>query len=67
MRTAGKAGGSAPNAEPGVAAVEIAHLAGAHMRGTDGQARLAFIEQVEIDEIGERAFQRRRRVVAGIV
>ena len=41
MRTAGKAGGSAPEAMMCLtpishfAAVEIAHLAGAHVRGAD--------------------------------
>ena len=37
-------------AELAIAAIEIAHLAGAHVGGTDGQAWRAAIDQLEIDE-----------------
>ena len=71
MRTAGKAGGSAPEAitwrtvERHVAAVEIAHLARAHLGGADGETRRAIGDQREIDEFVERRLQRRGRIVAG--
>ena len=48
-----------------VAAVEVAHLAGAHVRGADGQPRLAAVDEREIDQLGQRLLQRRGRVVAG--
>jgi hypothetical protein len=35
-----------------VAAIEVMHIAGAHIDGADRQARLAGIEPREIDEIG---------------
>ena len=50
-----------------VAAVEIAHLAGADMGGADRQPRRALIDQIEIDQFGQRLLQRRGRVVAGAV
>ena len=64
MRTAGKPGGSAPDAhdvrrpERHVAAVEIAHLAAAHADGADGEARVPAVEVVEIDEVAQRALER---------
>src|SRR5258705_9029970 len=55
-RTAGNAGGSAPDAmmclTPNLqsAAVEISHLAGSQMSGAHRQARPAVVHQIEIDE-----------------
>ena len=37
-----------------VAAVEIAHFPGPDVHRADGQPRIAVIEIVEIDELGER-------------
>jgi hypothetical protein len=37
------------------------------MRGADGEARPALVQQIEIDEIGERPLQRHRRIVAGVI
>ena len=72
MRTAGNAGGSAPDAmtcltPSAIAAVEIAHLAGADIGGADRQPRRALIDQIEIDQLGQRPFQRRGGIVAGVV
>ena len=56
MRTAGKAGGSAPDAmmcrarDRRLAAVEVAHLAGPHMCGADCQSRLATLDEREVNE-----------------
>src|SRR3569832_28023 len=47
-----------------VAAVEIAHRAGADIGRTDGEARRAVIDLIEIDQLAQRALERRRRVVA---
>src|SRR5262245_8446946 len=73
MRTAGKAGGSAPDAidMPGrdrsLAAVEVAHLAGVHVRGADGESRRAALDEREVDEIAQGLFQRSGRVETGLV
>src|SRR5262245_21519772 len=71
MRTAGKAGGSAPDHMPGrdrgLAAVEVAHLAGAHVCGADGEARRAGLDEREVDEIAQGLFQRSGRVETGLV
>ena len=56
MRTAGKAGGSAPEAitcsmpSGSVAAVEVAHRAAAHVDGADGQPRRALARGCEVDQ-----------------
>ena len=73
MRTAGNAGGSAPDAMTWlapisrVAAVEVAHLAGADMRGADRQPRRAAVDLSEVDQFVERLFERRGRIVAGAI
>jgi hypothetical protein len=56
-----------PDVEPAIAGVEIAHLADPHMRCADRQARTSPIDQVEVHQLGESLFERRRRVVAGAV
>src|SRR5258707_6483221 len=48
-------------------AVEIAHLAGAHMSGANREPRSLAIYPPEIDEFEERLFQRRGRIVPGVV
>src|ERR1700733_831917 len=48
-----------------IAAVEIMHLAGAHVDGTDRQARLFGIDAAEIDNACQRLVQRIDRVEAG--
>ncbi len=55
------------DADRHVAAVEIAHPAGAHVRGANGQARLAAIDQGKVDEIEQRALERHGRIVPGVV
>ena len=55
------------DAERHVAAVEVLHLARAHVRGADRQAGPAAVDEREVDELGERLFQRLGRVVAGAV
>jgi hypothetical protein len=50
-----------------VAAVEIAHLAGADMGRPDREPRPAAIDQIEIDQLFQRLLQRRCRVIAGPV
>ena len=40
-----------------VAAVEIMHLAGAHIDGADGQPRLLGVEAIEVDQVAERLAQ----------
>ena len=73
MRTAGKAGGSAPDAMMWAGVIlhllriEIVHHAGAHMRSTNGEARVAGIDEGEIDELFQRLAQRLGRIVAGVV
>ena len=47
------------------AAVEIAHLAGAHMGGADGEPRLAAIDEIKIDQLFKGLLQRRGRVITG--
>jgi hypothetical protein len=49
------------------AAVEIRHLAGAHVRRRDREARPSAVDQLEVDELGESGLKRRCRVVAGVV
>src|SRR5271156_1161819 len=61
----GARGHDIPDAERPIPAVEIAHLAGPYVRGADRQARLSPIDQIELDDLGERALQWRGRVVAG--
>ena len=56
-----------PDAEFAVAAVEIAHLAGADMGGANRQARPALIDQIEIHQLRQRSLQRRGRVIAGLI
>ena len=47
--------------------VEIMHHAGAHMRGADGEPRVAAIDEREVDELFQRPAQRLGRVVAGVI
>src|SRR5277367_4949631 len=54
-----------PNGELGVAAVEIAHRAGAHTGGAHGQPRPTRVEEAEIYELAEGLAQRPRRIIAG--
>ena len=53
------------DAEDAVAAVEISHLAGADMGGTDRQPRPATVHQIEIDELGQGLLQRLGGIVPG--
>ena len=48
-------------------AVEIAHLAGPHMGGTNREPRAAAIDQIEIDELKKCLLQRRNRIIAGMI
>src|SRR5258708_1347551 len=48
-------------------AVEIAHLAGAHMSGANRKPRSLTIDQPEIDEFQERLLKRLGRIVPGVV
>ncbi len=54
-----------PYGDCAVAAVEITHLAGAHMGGADGQPRRAAIDEIKIDQLLKGLLQRRGRVIAG--
>jgi hypothetical protein len=47
----------------GLATIEVVHHAGPHMGGADHQARLVAVDESEIDELGKRLAQRRRRIV----
>src|SRR5262245_29731188 len=74
MRTAGKAGGSAPDAMTWlkaksyhVARVEIVHHAGAHMGGADRKPQAALVEQREVDQLLERRAKWLGRVIAGMI
>jgi hypothetical protein len=51
----------------GLAAVEVAHLARAHMRGADREARRAPCDEGKIDKLAQSLLQRRRGVEPGIV
>src|SRR5262249_58575282 len=53
--------------DDGLAAVEVAHLARAHVRGADRQARRAAFDERKVDQLGERLREWRRRVEAGAV
>ena len=44
-------------------AVEVAHLAGAHIGGADCQAGRASVDPVEIDQLVQRRLERRRRII----
>ena len=44
------------DADLAVAAVEVSHLAGAHMRGADGEPRLARVDQREVDQLAAASF-----------
>jgi hypothetical protein len=37
-----------------VTTVKIAHLAGTHMRGADGESRTAVLDQVEVHQFFQR-------------
>jgi hypothetical protein len=52
-----------PHVQLAAAAVEIRHLAGTHVRRSDRKARVSVVDQIEVDELGESRFERRRRVV----
>src|SRR5262245_31710723 len=56
-----------PHRDGGLAAVEVAHLARAHVRGADRQARRAAFNERKVDQLGERLREWRRRVEAGAV
>src|SRR5215813_6217502 len=56
-----------PHRDGGLAAVEVAHLARAHVRGADRQARRAAFDERKVDQLGERLREWRRRVEAGAV
>ena len=49
------------------AAVEVAHLARAHVRGADRKPGLAAIDEREIDQLQQRLFERSGRVVSGSI
>ncbi len=55
------------DADLGFAAVEVTHLAGAHVRGADREPRLAVVDQREVDQFVQRLLQRRGRVEAGAI
>jgi hypothetical protein len=48
-------------------AVEIRHLAGAHVCRPNREARLSFADEIEVDELGESGFERSCRIVAGVI
>src|SRR5258708_27700093 len=48
-------------------AVEIAHLAGAHMGGANRKPRSFTVDPPEIDEFQERFLERHSRIVPGVV
>ena len=50
-----------------VAAVEIAHRAGAHLRSAHLEPRPGLIDQLEVHKLGQGLVQRHGRVAAGIV
>ena len=50
-----------------IAAVEIAHHAGADMGGADGEARLAAVDEIEIDQLAKRLLQRGGRIISGML
>ena len=50
-----------------IAAVEIAHHAGADMGGADGKARLAAVDEIEIDQFAKRLLQRGGRIISGVL
>ena len=50
-----------------VAAVEIAHFAGADMSRADRETRRAAIGQIEIDELVQRLLERNGRIIAGVI
>src|SRR5215831_17264352 len=56
-----------PDRDGGLAAVEVAHLAGAHVRGADRQAWRAAFDERKVDQLGERLREWRGRVEAGAV
>jgi hypothetical protein len=66
-RRQGAGGEDVLDANGHVAAIEIAHAASADMGGTDGQARLAMVDELEIDEVEQRLRKRRSRIIAGAV
>src|SRR6516162_8865275 len=51
----------------GLATVEVAHLARAHMRRADGKPRRAPLDERKVDQLAERLRQRCGRVEAGAV
>ena len=48
-----------------LAAVEIAHLAGAHVDRSDGEARVPAVQVVEVDQAAKSRLQRVGRIVSG--
>src|SRR5262245_24556438 len=56
-----------PGRNRGLAAVEVAHLARAHVRGADGEPRGATRDEGKIDKLGQSLLQRSRRVETGLV
>ena len=41
------------------------HISGLHLRGSDRQTRLPFVQQGQVDQFSERTFQRFGRIIAG--
>ena len=48
-----------------VAAVEVAHLSVTHVDRAHREARMPRVDMLQIDEIGQRRAQWRRRVIRG--
>ena len=71
MRTMGKAGGRAPlamtcsGAISMLGVVEIGEIGGGDVDGADGEADLAVVDQVEIDQLFQRLVQGRGVIEGG--
>src|SRR6516164_10072607 len=50
-----------------LAAIEVAHLAGSHMRSADREARHAALHKCKVDKLGQGLLQRRCRIEPGFV
>jgi hypothetical protein len=55
------------HADVHIATVEIAHLAGTHVRGAYREPRIAPIDEWEVDNFSERLFERGCRIEFGAI